>query len=798
MSIGGSYTPGRSNGDGSTKVFSVSFPFMAAADLVVTLFDTNANANVTPAPVLNGGGTYDFTASAVLDSRTGEFTSGTITFNNAPLANHKVIRSRGTAQTQPNVFPINGPLPGPTIEVTADRLEMQAQELGDQTSRALTVPLSDTPQSNVIPAAGARANKLQAYDGNGAPVASNTSSSQLDAIATLLATGPTLQGSLGVVATTAALLSLFAAPVVLPNNTSYITAGRTTPGDAGGGTFRYDNTDVASADNGGTIRVDGAGRRWKCAPAPMILPQLFGAKADGVTNDQAAVQAAVTYALSLTSGTIYFKAGTYKLNSTVTITHAKGLNMIGEGPDFSILKAGAFPAITTVGLWRSKFDGLQFFCSANTTGGAFQMDGETDGSFGVQGNTFINCMFTGNGSSKYCFTNCLVAGGNGQGSENNFYSCNWINPIQDNSLGSTACCFYNGGTNAVQNNIFGGNFQAYITGIYLAAGNVNVYSVGFQSTNGYGQIAFGGADIAGSGFTAGDITISDGCRSESLVHVNNSQTCVVRAFTQQQAPASAWPGATHAVVTAANNSCSICYGITAAGNVKLYRCTTSGTTGGSQPTWPESGTVADGTAVWTQLEFDVIGGGAHKVFRSQLQLGASQGSASNYFEDCTFSRVDVFNISNGGCPQFVRCTIGGIGSHVPTPGAPVQVNPTSAKWVSLPNVGNGPKPTVDMLSGAITWRGAAPGGAFAPYYDVALFRAMGDDQHPAGNMLGYSGLMRKASYTAAQLNAITPTGPCQEYCSDGLLSSNPLTGASTGCYCFWSVTGNKWVGNSFG
>ena len=41
------------------------------------------------------------------------------------------------------------------------------------------------------------------------------------------------------------------------------------------------------------------------------------------------------------------------------------------------------------------------------------------------------------------------------------------------------------------------------------------------------------------------------------------------------------------------------YPISSATESRYFECTTAGTTGASEPTWPTSGTVNDGTAVWT-------------------------------------------------------------------------------------------------------------------------------------------------------------------------------------------------------
>lgn len=44
-------------------------------------------------------------------------------------------------------------------------------------------------------------------------------------------------------------------------------------------------------------------------------------------------------------------------------------------------------------------------------------------------------------------------------------------------------------------------------------------------------------------------------------------------------------------------------------NGRMYRCTTAGTTGSGEPTWPTTngGTVPDGTAVWTEMTPDFLG-----------------------------------------------------------------------------------------------------------------------------------------------------------------------------------------------
>lgn len=66
----------------------------------------------------------------------------------------------------------------------------------------------------------------------------------------------------------------------------------------------------------------------------------FGAKGDGVTNDAAAIQAAIN---SITAGTVYFPPGIYKINSTLTLTNP--IKLQGTEPTGAIIYANSCDAV---------------------------------------------------------------------------------------------------------------------------------------------------------------------------------------------------------------------------------------------------------------------------------------------------------------------------------------------------------------------------------------------------------------------------------------------------------------------
>ncbi|QDP58359.1 MAG: hypothetical protein Unbinned664contig1000_40 [Prokaryotic dsDNA virus sp.] len=103
-------------------------------------------------------------------------------------------------------------------------------------------------------------------------------------------------------------------------------------GDGGEGNFWYDSSDTTSADNGGTIIVDAAGRRWKRNLGGVQLTvKMFGAR--GVTSEDStsAFNNAISWlstSPAIGGGSLYVPNGDYKVTDTVTLM--PGVIIIGE------------------------------------------------------------------------------------------------------------------------------------------------------------------------------------------------------------------------------------------------------------------------------------------------------------------------------------------------------------------------------------------------------------------------------------------------------------------------------------
>lgn len=97
------------------------------------------------------------------------------------------------------------------------------------------------------------------------------------------------------------------------------------------------------------------GTRFQIIPSkiiPIVSVKDFGAVGDGVTDDTAAIQAAIVY----TSGEVFFPKGTYLTSATINV-NKNGVYLKGEGPQSTTILGGALTgAVVHCSYW---FNGVR-------------------------------------------------------------------------------------------------------------------------------------------------------------------------------------------------------------------------------------------------------------------------------------------------------------------------------------------------------------------------------------------------------------------------------------------------------
>lgn len=155
------------------------------------------------------------------------------------------------------------------------------------------------------------------------------------------------------------------------------------------GFFSRSLTDTTSADDGGTMIIDGSGRRWLRLYSGEVSVKWFGATGDGATTDTAAFVAA-----ALTGKRIYVPAGVYIVVHS-NIVCADGTEFYGEGT----LKDLSTPTVTSgnpnFGFIRvttnNKVSGLSFIGAGNKL---FAVTGQSSTSKGTVRNIRVSGLTT--------------------------------------------------------------------------------------------------------------------------------------------------------------------------------------------------------------------------------------------------------------------------------------------------------------------------------------------------------------------------------------------------------------------
>ncbi len=166
----------------------------------------------------------------------------------------------------------------------------------------------------------------------------------------------------------------------------------------------------------------------------------FGAVGDGVTDDTAAIQAAINKQ-NISGGRVFFPAGTYKLNSHVTVSGGI-FNIYGEGRTSVITGPGRITSTTTADTSNpttshiGPMSGSAFYCTSTQYQTRIEGLSFQNFKFAISflsahnSPAFVDCEYSYCNAFVFCY----------QGSQNYYYS--GINGIQAGPVHiSSATCF---------------------------------------------------------------------------------------------------------------------------------------------------------------------------------------------------------------------------------------------------------------------------------------------------------------------------------------------------------------------
>jgi len=358
-------------GTGTATVFPFAFKVFTASNLQVVRADSSTGLESTL--ILN----TDYTVSLNTDQDSNP--GGNVTLSAFLAVGFTMVITSDIANLQPTDLTNQGGFYPEVITDALDRATIQIQQMADELTRSIKIPISDGLSLDMeLPTAAARANSFLAFDATGEPTVVTAGSSGAPTtitrqqfsgtgsqVAFTLASDP---GALGnscevfiggiyqqrdtytIAGTT---LTFTAAPVAGTNNIEVVNFLTSAIGTTDSSLVTF-----VPAGTGATTRTAQAKFR------DVVSVKDFGAVGDGVADDTAKIQAAFTHLISVGGGLLLFPAGTYLVSTQITLTNLVNTVVVGVGA--TIQSNYSTVAQTNQGVFiitdgnNISFDGLKF------------------------------------------------------------------------------------------------------------------------------------------------------------------------------------------------------------------------------------------------------------------------------------------------------------------------------------------------------------------------------------------------------------------------------------------------------